>query len=702
MKRALKKRVKAVLENTTGVETPVGNSNVQESGGVRRKRTQAAMIGLAISMGATSLLVTRQSDQALAAAPVGNENTASTTSAADDLNVKNAVTATAEFESVTQVSTPENSVAVQPVATSQMPGLGAKWQFAARSLPSQYPQSGITSQSPTGLNTEAEVASKGARITAAIAKTKQIKTPQAIIPTNVVGITKSSISTPADAQLKAQQEYAIKQLQQKSDRLRNSLAALNSSENQESPEVEVVKETSTVGESVKSDLRQLPGESQKTTEPTTEVAIAPTKVYEVKPGDTLAAIANRNGTSVAALVAANNISNPNQLQIRQKLAIPVTTQHQEVVSTVVNTQVPVAASKIQPIVIPASTLVASASINPVSTNSASTTPEETSLNANTGMGGDTPVPRVFIEMERRKNANKQARADKGLQSLHAEIERLRQKYRQQQSGDQQFGNTANTINTPDAGTSSVTVPTQRENTRPVAIPVPTVRQNRIAAPTRNQNPTNNYFNYNATPVQIPVPRPVAQPSNRELPINPEWNRRNAGNVPIRVPNVNQSPSLGDTRNITVSPQLPPLAAVDRYLPRTIDENTPVSNGYIWPARGTFTSGFGPRWGRMHRGIDIANSVGTPIVASAAGVVEKAGWNRGGYGLLVDIRHPDGTLTRYAHNSRIMVQAGQQVEQGQQISAMGSTGFSTGPHLHFEIHPAGRGAQNPVAFLPPRV
>ncbi|NJK27720.1 MAG: M23 family metallopeptidase, partial [Coleofasciculaceae cyanobacterium SM2_3_26] len=90
-----------------------------------------------------------------------------------------------------------------------------------------------------------------------------------------------------------------------------------------------------------------------------------------------------------------------------------------------------------------------------------------------------------------------------------------------------------------------------------------------------------------------------------------------------------------------------------------------------------TSGYGPRWGRMHKGIDIAAPVGTPIVAAAAGVVTYSRWNSGGYGNLVIIRHPDGSSTRYAHNSRLLVREGQEVDQGQLISEMGSTGFSTG-------------------------
>ncbi|MDY7015613.1 MAG: M23 family metallopeptidase, partial [Cyanobacteriota bacterium] len=113
------------------------------------------------------------------------------------------------------------------------------------------------------------------------------------------------------------------------------------------------------------------------------------------------------------------------------------------------------------------------------------------------------------------------------------------------------------------------------------------------------------------------------------------------------------------------------------------------------------SGYGPRWGRMHRGIDVAGPTGTPIVAAAAGEVVTAGWNSGGFGNLVDIRHPDGSMTRYAHNSKVLVRKGQWVEQGERISLMGSTGYSTGPHLHFEVHPSGRGAVNPMAYLPPR-
>ena len=123
--------------------------------------------------------------------------------------------------------------------------------------------------------------------------------------------------------------------------------------------------------------------------------------------------------------------------------------------------------------------------------------------------------------------------------------------------------------------------------------------------------------------------------------------------------------------------------------------------WIWPSQGVFSSGYGWRWGRMHKGVDIASNVGTPIVAARSGQVSFAGWHDGGYGYLVEILHEDGSKSLYGHNSRLLVQVGQQVGQGTTIAEMGSTGRSTGPHLHFEIHPPGRGAMNPLLFLPGR-
>jgi murein DD-endopeptidase MepM/ murein hydrolase activator NlpD len=145
----------------------------------------------------------------------------------------------------------------------------------------------------------------------------------------------------------------------------------------------------------------------------------------------------------------------------------------------------------------------------------------------------------------------------------------------------------------------------------------------------------------------------------------------------------------------ISPQLPQLTA-SAYLPDVQDYG--LSTGFIWPADGVFTSGYGWRWGRIHAGIDIAAPIGTPILAAASGVIEYSQWNDGGYGNMIDIRHADGTITRYAHLNELYVKEGQTVGQGQIIGAMGSTGFSTGPHLHFEIRPNGGSPIDPMAFL----
>ncbi|BDG61824.1 peptidoglycan DD-metalloendopeptidase family protein [Caldinitratiruptor microaerophilus] len=123
----------------------------------------------------------------------------------------------------------------------------------------------------------------------------------------------------------------------------------------------------------------------------------------------------------------------------------------------------------------------------------------------------------------------------------------------------------------------------------------------------------------------------------------------------------------------------------------------AGGGWIWPVRGRLTSGFGPRWGSVHPGIDIGAPAGTTAVAARAGRVVEAGWD-GGYGLSVVIDHGGGVKSRYGHASALLVRAGQQVEQGQPILKVGSTGFSTGPHLHFEIIVGGRQV-DPRKYLP---
>src|ERR1700761_231108 len=122
--------------------------------------------------------------------------------------------------------------------------------------------------------------------------------------------------------------------------------------------------------------------------------------------------------------------------------------------------------------------------------------------------------------------------------------------------------------------------------------------------------------------------------------------------------------------------------------------------YVMPTKGIFTSNFGYRWGVLHAGIDLANSIGTPIYAVSDGVVIDSG-PAGGYGMLVKLRHADGTVTLYGHINTTLVSVGQRVMAGDQIATMGNRGNSTGPHLHFEVLQGGTERIDPVPWLAKR-
>lgn len=121
-----------------------------------------------------------------------------------------------------------------------------------------------------------------------------------------------------------------------------------------------------------------------------------------------------------------------------------------------------------------------------------------------------------------------------------------------------------------------------------------------------------------------------------------------------------------------------------------------SGGCVWPARGTVTSEFGSRWGRLHAGLDVAGPIGTPIWAAEAGSVVVAG-TQSGYGNTVVLDHGGGMTTLYGHQSRLAVSVGESVSQGQVIGYIGNTGRSTGPHVHFETRYGGS-PRNPRGCL----
>ncbi len=137
-----------------------------------------------------------------------------------------------------------------------------------------------------------------------------------------------------------------------------------------------------------------------------------------------------------------------------------------------------------------------------------------------------------------------------------------------------------------------------------------------------------------------------------------------------------------------------LAQAERY--RAAASTSPASaGGWVVPAAGRCSSGFGPRDGNFHQGQDLAAPIGTPIMAAAEGTVLDAG-PASGYGLWVRVQHPDGTVTTYGHNHTNHVIAGQFVRAGQPIAEVGNRGQSSGPHVHFQLEQTGE-AIDPAAF-----
>ena len=151
------------------------------------------------------------------------------------------------------------------------------------------------------------------------------------------------------------------------------------------------------------------------------------------------------------------------------------------------------------------------------------------------------------------------------------------------------------------------------------------------------------------------------------------------------------------REMLFLPGVKPVEALER-LARVRE----AERVFRWPLQGRLTSYFGRRnlgmgTSSFHSAIDVAAPLGTPLLASRSGVVTFSGWS-GSYGRLVKIRHANGFETWYAHNSRNLVSVGQRVQQGEVVALVGSTGLSTGPHVHFEIRERGR-PLDPLGFLP---
>lgn len=172
-----------------------------------------------------------------------------------------------------------------------------------------------------------------------------------------------------------------------------------------------------------------------------------------------------------------------------------------------------------------------------------------------------------------------------------------------------------------------------------------------------------------------------------------------GANPVEVARANRLSSPADIRTgmLLFLPGVKPDAALER-----LSQVREMENRYLWPLQGRITSYFGRRnlgmgTSSFHRGIDVSAPYGSTITAARTGTVSFAGWSNQGYGYLVKVRHGGGAETWYGHHSKILVRVGQYVRQGEPIALVGSTGISTGPHLHFELHESGR-AIDPLGQL----
>ncbi|MFV2099957.1 M23 family metallopeptidase [Micromonospora sp. LOL_024] len=167
------------------------------------------------------------------------------------------------------------------------------------------------------------------------------------------------------------------------------------------------------------------------------------------------------------------------------------------------------------------------------------------------------------------------------------------------------------------------------------------------------------------------------------------------------PATTESPTPTPTASPTAkpSPQATKATRATEAAPKAAMSAPPKASWVIPMAGATITSCYGPRWGTLHAGIDFALPAGTPVHAAFGGTVTKAGDVGDGYGISVFIDHGNGYLTHYAHLSTARVGVGEKVSTGQTIGLEGSTGDSTGPHLHFEVHQGQMWNQiDPVPFL----
>ncbi len=597
---------------------PEGNGSTSSNSSLK----SAAMLGLALSVGASGALVSQTEASAAVSAPTSSAATEAVSS--NSSRPSNAATATDE------AATPQQQI----VGTHTIEAGESLWQIAqqhrvglqelkrANALPPETSiRVGQTLQVPSSQTSSQAISSASSNSNTSLSKLV------AGIPTKDSRQTEASSVQP----VAIPQGEATRQVATQAPSLEMASPAIS---------IEVADASSQEG----------------TVSDTGSVVTAlatPRSVtrYQVQPGDTLNTIATSFGITSAELIRTNALANPNVILVGDTLTVPAAA-----------TPIP-AARKASPTPNAATPQQASSQrlaylrstvIRPEATQIIEDL-REASAEEPVSVGGEPVTAKDLLG----SNETITESADPSTASLLEDVQEIRTQ--------------AAAVSEVDTAETSVAEAAESEGT--------------LLARARRSELRPGVAEGSARSINRPAVRsaeslPESSSADTDLlaaaPISPD------AYIPAQRSGVPQ----------VVSPDMPILPSADEYLP----EAPEYFNGYIWPAQGTVTSGYGWRWGRMHRGVDVAGPVGTPIVAAGTGVVEQAGWNSGGYGNMVEIRHPDGSLTRYAHNNRLNVSAGQSVRQGQQIAEMGSTGYSTGPHLHFELHQSGS-AVNPVAYLP---
>lgn len=406
--------------------------------------------------------------------------------------------------------------------------------------------------------------------------------------------------------------------------------------------------------------------------------------HEVRPGETLISLANQHQTSIEEIVRANNLDNPDEITAGQRLDIPKQVARRSAPIEVFAGQAPRVAAvppKKQRLDLASSTVGDSSNdlaLAPRNTAEATSGASNTDGNGNTNSVAIATTATASDSQDTATLEGPEIATEVANESLRADISRLRSRVRRTERTPEP---------TPNSG--------QTDSGEPLAH---VDNSDRSLGTVREHN--NPQFDREQVALVHAAERQASEARSSEAELGSVATTSTDDDDKVAVAPMGSQNYAPIMEPRSVSPDIPSLPSSGAYLPKPQQQHAAeVFDGYIWPAQGVFTSGYGWRWGRMHQGIDIAGPVGTPIVASAPGTVTYSRWNSGGYGNLVEITHPDGSLTLYAHNNRNLVSEGENVAQGQQIAEMGSTGFSTGPHLHFEVHRPGQGATDPMAFLP---